>query len=105
MAGGSDYTGKPRPVVIIQADAFDATESIAVCGITTTDVDAPHFRVDIEPSSLNGLAIRSFVMVDKINAVRRIKLGRKIGALARQDFDRIDRSIALFLGLTRDTSA
>ena len=26
VSGGKDYAGKPRPVVIIQDDAFDATE-------------------------------------------------------------------------------
>ena len=26
VAGGKDYAGKPRPVVIVQDDSFDATE-------------------------------------------------------------------------------
>ncbi len=30
-AGGKDYAGKPRPVVIVQDDRFDAIESITVC--------------------------------------------------------------------------
>ena len=29
-AGGKDYAGKPRPVVIMQDDRFDATASITV---------------------------------------------------------------------------
>ena len=28
VAGGKDYAGKPRPVVIVQDDSFDATASI-----------------------------------------------------------------------------
>ena len=35
VAGGKDYAGKPRPVVIIQDDSFDATNSITICAFTT----------------------------------------------------------------------
>jgi mRNA interferase MazF len=31
VADGRDYAGKPRPVVIVQGDSFDATDSITVC--------------------------------------------------------------------------
>ena len=41
-----DY-GKPRPVVIVQSDAFAARDSITVCLLTSTLVDAPLFRVRI----------------------------------------------------------
>ena len=34
-AAGSGYAGKPRPVVIIQDDRFDATDSVTVCAFTT----------------------------------------------------------------------
>ncbi|MGL5929638.1 MAG: type II toxin-antitoxin system PemK/MazF family toxin, partial [Dermatophilaceae bacterium] len=30
------YTGKPRPVVIVQDDRFDATSSVTVCPLTTS---------------------------------------------------------------------
>ena len=101
VAGGSDYTGKPRPVIVIQADEFDATESITVCGITSTDIESPHFRISLDPSSANGLTVRSFVMIDKINAVRKIKLGRRIGELSKRNMQHINRAVALFLGLAR----
>jgi PemK-like, MazF-like toxin of type II toxin-antitoxin system len=35
VAGGKDYAGKPRPVVIVQDDSFDATDSITICALTT----------------------------------------------------------------------
>jgi len=31
VAGGKDHAGKPRPVVIVQDDSFDATDSITIC--------------------------------------------------------------------------
>ena len=31
VAGGKDYAAKPHPVVILQDDRFDKTESITIC--------------------------------------------------------------------------
>ncbi|ETZ52076.1 type II toxin-antitoxin system PemK/MazF family toxin [Mycobacterium avium] len=39
------YSGKPRPVVVVQDDRFDATASVTVVPFTTSDVDAPLFRI------------------------------------------------------------
>jgi mRNA interferase MazF len=54
-AAGSGYVGEPRPVVIVQDDRFDATDSVTVCGLTTDPTDAPLLRVAIEPDELNQL--------------------------------------------------
>ena len=35
VAAGSGYAGKPRPVVIVRDDSFDATDSVTVCAFTT----------------------------------------------------------------------
>ena len=43
-SGGQDHAGKPRPVVILQDDNFDATSSITICAFTTDETDAPLFR-------------------------------------------------------------
>jgi mRNA interferase MazF len=55
VACGKDYAGKPRPVVIIQDDSFDATDSITIRGFTTDETDAPLFRLAVEPNERNGL--------------------------------------------------
>ena len=68
-SGGVNYAGKPRPMVIVQDDAFDATASITVCGFTTDDTEAPLFRLEIVPSERNGLRQPSRLMVDKITTV------------------------------------
>ena len=54
-AGSSGYAGKPRPVVIVQDDRFDATESVTVCAFTTHPTDAPLIRLTVEPDDVNGL--------------------------------------------------
>ena len=36
---------KPRPVVIVQDDRFDATASITICAFTTDEAEAPLSRL------------------------------------------------------------
>lgn len=98
-AGGLGYAGKPRPIVILQSDHFDATQSITICGFTTTMLDATLFRVPIVPSAANGLLLPCAVMVDKISTIPKRQLGQRIGSLARDDIIRINRAIIVFLGL------
>ncbi len=66
VAGGKDYAGKPRRVVILQDDRFDATNSITICALTTDETDAPLFRLLVEPNADNGLRTACRLMVDKI---------------------------------------
>lgn len=98
-AGGADYAGKPRPVVILQDDRFDRTQSVTICGLTTDPADAPLFRPLIEPSESNGLRSTSRLMADKVTTVRRSKLGERLGRLADQDILRMNRALLVFLGL------
>ena len=98
-AAGSGYLGKPRPVVIIQDDRFDATSSVTVCAMTTDPTDAPLFRLVIEPDAVNQLRETSRLMVDKITTVPRTKLGERLGQLADEDIVRLGRATLVFLGL------
>ena len=98
-SGGPDYAGKPRPVVVIQDDSFDGTDSITVCAFTTDDTDAPLFRLSIEPGDRNGLRATSRLMVDKITTVPKSKLGSPIGRLDDEDMLRLNQAALVFLGL------
>lgn len=99
VAGGPDYAGKPRPAIILQDDAFDATASITICPLTTHGIDAPLMRLSIEPSERNGLRAASHVMIDKITTVSKTKLEKRIGDLAGDDIVRVNRAVVVFLGL------
>jgi len=99
VAGGQDYAGKPRPVVIVQDDSFDATSSITICAFTTDDTEAPLFRLPVEPSEHNGLRAACRLMVDKITTVPKSKIGTHIGHLDDQDVLRLNQAIVVFLGL------
>jgi mRNA interferase MazF len=98
-AGGRDYAGKPRPIVIVQDDRFDATASITICAFTSDPTDAPLFRLAVEPSKANGLETASRLMVDKITTMPKAKLGRRIGRLTHEDMVRLNRGLMIFLGL------
>jgi mRNA interferase MazF len=98
VSGGPDYAGKPRPAAIIQDDRFD-TDSVTVCPFTTDPTDAPLFRLEIEPSSENGLHETCRLMVDKITTIPRSKLGDRVGSLAGTDVIRLNRAIVVFLGV------
>jgi mRNA interferase MazF len=93
------YTGKPRPVVIVQDNRFDATASVTVCPLTTNPVDAPLVRIPIEPSDNNGLDRPSSLMVDKITTVPRTGLGERLGRLRDDELVQLNRSLTVFLGL------
>lgn len=98
-AGGKHYAGKPRPVLVLQDDRFDATSSITVCAFTSDPTDAPLFRLLVEPSDANGLDTVSRLMVDKVTTVPKAKLGRRVGRLADSDMVRVNRALMVFLGL------
>lgn len=99
VADSADYAGKPRPVIIVQNDAFPGTESVTICLLTSVKSYAPFFRAEIEPTETNGLRSASRLMTDKITTVPKTKLGRKIGSLSDGDIQRMDQSIIIFLGL------
>ena len=96
---GRGYAGKPRPAVIIQDDRFDATESITVCAFTTAPTEAPLFRLAVAPDAQNGLRTTSRLMVDKITTVPKARVRERIGRLADADLVRLNRAIAVFMGL------
>ena len=99
VSGGKDYAGKSRPVVIVQDDSFDATDSITICAFTTDPTDAPLFRLVVEPNERNGLRSPCRLMVDKITTVPKAKMGTCIGRLDDEDMVRLNRAMTVFLGM------
>jgi mRNA interferase MazF len=99
VSGGRNYAGKPRPVVIVQDDAFDASDSITICAFTTDPTEAPLFRLAVEPNERNGLRSSSRLMVDKITTVPKLRVGEQIGRLDEEDVIRLNLAVMVFLGL------
>jgi mRNA interferase MazF len=98
-AGGQAYAGKPRPVIILQDDRFDATSSVTVCPLTADPTSARLFRVRIEPKEENGLQKRSHAMTDKIVTVPRTRIRDRLGRLTDSEMVALNRAVFIFLGL------
>lgn len=99
VAARGPYTGKPRPVVIVQDDRFDATGSVTVCPLTMNPVEAPLTRIPIVPSAVNGLDQPSKLMVDKVTTMPRGSLRERLGRLPADDLVRLNQALIVFLGL------
>jgi len=93
--------GKPRPALVIQSDRFETSATVTVLLVSSTIVDAPLFRVSVEPSVENGLRAASQIMVDKAVTVRRERIGPVIGRLDDDVMLAVERSLALWFGLAR----
>jgi len=101
VAGGPDYMGKPRPVVIVQDNDFDSTPSITICAFTSDPTEAPLFRIRVEQNERNGLRLASSLMADKLTTVPKERLGSRIGRLDDEDVVRLNQAMLVFLGLAR----
>jgi mRNA interferase MazF len=94
-----DY-GKPRPALITQSDLFNETHaSITVVPVTSTIVDAPLFRITVEPSRGNGLRSLSQLMIDKVTTMSRTRITQSIGRLEDDLMVRVSRALALWVGI------
>lgn len=98
-AARGTYTGKPRPVVIVQDDRFDGTASVTVCPLTTNPVEAPLIRISVEPTGTTGIDRPSQIMVDKVTTMPRVNVADHLGHLSDADRVRLDRALLVFLGL------
>lgn len=98
-AGGKHYAGKPRPVLVLQDDRFDATDSITICPLTSDVTEIPLLRISLLPGPETGLSLPSNIMVDKVTTMPRGKLGECIGAAADTDMLALSRALVVFVGL------
>ncbi len=98
VSASGDY-GKPRPAVVIQSDWLKATDSVLVSLLTSTLMDAPLYRLPIEPSGANGLKARSQITVDKIIAMPREKCGKVIGRIDEGTLIALNHMLSVVIGL------
>lgn len=75
VAAPGDY-GKPRPAVVVQADALTEAgiQSAVVCLLRSQVAEAPAFRITVAAGKSSGLEHVSQIMVDKILAVPIIRV-------------------------------
>jgi mRNA interferase MazF len=98
-ATGSGFGGKPRPVVIIQGDAYANAPVVMVAPLTDEKHDIELIRPLVIADPSNGLRKSSVIATDTLIAVRRHQFGRLVGALSNEDCARMDTALRLILGL------
>jgi mRNA interferase MazF len=98
VAAPGDY-GKPRPAIVIQSDWLKATDSVLVALMTSALVDAPLYRLQLEPTETNGLKVPSQIMIDKIFAMLRAKCGRTLGRIDEPGLIALNHMLPVVIGL------
>jgi mRNA interferase MazF len=72
-----------------------------VLPVASTRIDAPFIRLDVLPTSGNGLRAPSQVMIDKAMTLRRERIGAAFGQADDQLILKVGRLLAVFLGIAR----
>ena len=91
--------GNPRPALVVQSDLFEELPSVTLCLVTSELRDAPIFRITVDPTPENGLRRMSQVQVDKVLTVGRQRVGDTIGRLDDATMLKVNRSLAVFVGI------
>ena len=98
IATSGDY-GKPRPALILQSNAFDGLASVTLLPLSSRLVQAPLYRVTIQPDQGNGLRQVSQVMVDKAVTVLRAKVGQRVGQVDSVTLEAVTKAFRGFFEL------
>lgn len=101
VAEKGHLTGKPRPAVLIQAEALDDHTSLQFCLIYGADAAQRDvfFRIAVAPSEANGLELDSTIAVDKIVTVRRENVKGRCGVLEEDVMGLVNQALVAFQGL------
>jgi mRNA interferase MazF len=94
--------GKPRPALIIQADILnedDRLQTTIVLPLTTELLNMAVIRYKLEPSSTNGIATTSQVMIDKIMQVEKNRVQHIIGQITKKQMEEVEARLLAILGV------
>jgi len=90
-----------RPAVVVQTDAANRNPkypNTIVVTVSTKGRDVPtHVRV--EPDERNGLARTSYVKCEQVLTISKHRLERRLGRLAKDGIESIDRALGVALAL------
>ncbi|WP_174285760.1 type II toxin-antitoxin system PemK/MazF family toxin [Sphingomonas bacterium] len=98
--GRGDFSTKPRPSLIVQADEFNAYHpGITVCPITGATSGDHLYRISLSPTGDNGLLKDSEVEIDLVQAIRRERIGGLIGHVPDEVMFSVDQALRRWLSL------
>ncbi len=93
-------SGKPRPWLVVQSDAFNETHgTLSVCMVSSTANNQSLFRVPLTPDAKNGLQEESQVMADVLLTIACRSIDRTIGHVDEQTMYAVDEALRRWLDL------
>jgi mRNA interferase MazF len=98
-AGKGDFSGKPRPFLVVQSDLFSDHATISLCPLTSVISSTNLFRVSLEASPETGLVRDSEIQVDKVDTLRRDEISKIIGMTPITTMTRVDDALRRWLQL------
>jgi mRNA interferase MazF len=98
-ARAGEFSGKPRPAVVLQTAIFGETVPLPICLITSVASAAPLLRVALPDDPTSGLDRPCWAAIDTVRTVRQRRIGRRIGRLDDSTMLAIGRALLVFLGL------
>lgn len=95
-----DFTGKPRPFLVVQADRMLAgARTVTVCPLTTHLIGIGRIRIAIPGGADTGLAQPSEIEVDRVTTMRAARIGKAIGRASAEVMAGVDRALRRWLDL------
>ena len=98
-AGKGDFSGKPRPFLVVQSDLFADHATISLCPLTSVISSTNLFRVSLEASPETGLVRDSEIQVDKVDSLRRDEISKIIGMTPITTMTRVGDALPRWLQL------
>ena len=98
---GREQVGS-RPAIVVQTDVTDPRLSTTMIVPFTTNINALHFphTLRVDPTSQNGLASPSVLLVFQLRAIDKRRVGRRIGRLEQHYLQELESEIRDLLALS-----
>lgn len=98
--GRGDFSNKPRPSLVVQADSFNEYHpSVTVCPITSSLSGDSFYRILVTADGGNGLTRDSEIEIDRVQAIWRERTCDVIGQASDEVMFAVDQAIRRWLAL------
>ena len=94
---------KTRPALVIQNDIGNRYSPLTIVAAITSKVSPVPYPVEVvvEPTTTNGLGVRSAIRLDQIRTVDRQRLIKRLGQVDRGTMTKVDEATKISLGLVK----
>jgi mRNA interferase MazF len=94
---------KTRPALVIQNDLGNRYSPTTIVAAVTSKISPVSYPVEVivQPTSGNGLDVRSAIRMDQIRTVDRQRLVRRLGVVDSETMMKVEEAIKISLGLIK----